>query len=109
VEDVLNKGDEISVRVVEVDRERGRIGLRLADDPEIEGKTPEELAAMGTGDKGGRGDRGNGRGGRGRDGRGGRDRGGRGRDRDRDRGGRGDRDPDRERAGSESSTAPSSE
>jgi ribonuclease PH len=30
VEDVLNKGDEISVRVVEVDRERGRIGLRLA-------------------------------------------------------------------------------
>src|SRR3954447_25702528 len=26
VEDVLNKGDEISVRVVEVDRERGRIG-----------------------------------------------------------------------------------
>ena len=47
--------------------ERGRIGLRLADDPEIAGKTPEELAAMGTGDKGGRGDRGgrgNGRGGR---------------------------------------------
>ena len=28
-----------SVRVVEVDRERGRIGLRLADDPEIAGKT----------------------------------------------------------------------
>ena len=38
VEDVLNKGDEISVRVVEVDRERGRIGLRLAEDPEIAGK-----------------------------------------------------------------------
>src|SRR2546423_7921563 len=32
VEDVLNRGDEVSVRVVEVDRERGRIGLRLADD-----------------------------------------------------------------------------
>jgi polyribonucleotide nucleotidyltransferase len=107
VEEVVNRGDELRVKVVEVDPERGRIGLRLADDPEIEGKTPEELAAMGTGDKGGRGDRGNGRGGRGRDGRGGRDRGGRGRDRD--RGGRGDRDPDRERAGSESSTAPSSE
>ena len=43
VEDVLNKGDEIHVRVVEVDRERGRIGLRLADDPDIAGKTKEEL------------------------------------------------------------------
>src|SRR3954470_6709060 len=83
VEDVLNRGDEVDVRVVEVDRERGRIGLRLADDPEIAGKSPEELAAMGTGDKrgGGGGDRG---------GRGGRDGGGRGRGgRDRDRGGRG--------------------
>ena len=29
VEDVLNRGDEIDVRVVEVDKERGRIGLRL--------------------------------------------------------------------------------
>jgi polyribonucleotide nucleotidyltransferase len=47
VEDVLNKGDEISVRVVEVDRERGRIGLRLAEDPDIAGKSVEELAAMG--------------------------------------------------------------
>ena len=35
VEDVLNKGDEIHVRVVEVDRERGRIGLRLAQDPDV--------------------------------------------------------------------------
>jgi polyribonucleotide nucleotidyltransferase len=93
VEEVLNRGDELHVKVVEVDRERGRIGLRLADDPEIEGKSPEELAAMGTGDKGGRGDRGNGRGRR-DGGRGGRDRGGRGgRDRDRDRSR--DRDPDR--------------
>ena len=45
VEEVLNKGDELAVRVVEVDRERGRIGLRLADDPEIAGKTVEELAS----------------------------------------------------------------
>jgi polyribonucleotide nucleotidyltransferase len=49
VEDVLNKGDEINVRVVEVDRERGRIGLRLADDPEIVGKSVEELATVGSG------------------------------------------------------------
>src|SRR4051794_7317925 len=70
VEEIFNKGDEISVRVVEVDRERGRIGLRLADDPDIAGKTSEELASVGTGDPtmGG----GNGRGGgRRRDGRGG--------------------------------------
>ena len=95
VEDVLNKGDEIAVRVVEVDRERGRIGLRLAEDPEIVGKSVEELATVGSGGGGGGGDRG----GRGRDrdrnGRGG-DRGGRGRDRDRGpRPPRGDRDPDR--------------
>src|SRR4051794_33787541 len=77
VEDVLNRGDEIDVRVVEVDKERGRIGLRLADDPEIAGKTAAELATVGTGDKGGDrgGDRPRGRGG---------DRGGRG-------GGRGER------------------
>src|SRR4051812_48200350 len=40
VEEVLNKGDELQVRVVEVDRERGRIGLRLSNDPEVEGKSP---------------------------------------------------------------------
>ncbi len=39
VEEVLSKGDEITVRVVEVDRERGRIGVRRSDDPEIAGKT----------------------------------------------------------------------
>src|SRR6476619_4336742 len=50
VEEVLNKGDEIEVRVVEVDKERGRIGLRLAEDPDIAGKTAEELATVGTGD-----------------------------------------------------------
>jgi polyribonucleotide nucleotidyltransferase len=55
VEDVLNRGDEVSVRVVEVDRERGRIGLRLADDPEVAGKTVEELATVGTGGGGGGG------------------------------------------------------
>jgi polyribonucleotide nucleotidyltransferase len=53
VEAVLNKGDEISVRVVEVDRERGRIGLRLADDPDIAGKSAEDLAGVGTGGGGG--------------------------------------------------------
>jgi polyribonucleotide nucleotidyltransferase len=58
VEDVVNRGDELRVRVVEVDRERGRIGLRLAEDPDIAGKTPEELASIGSGDKGPRGDRG---------------------------------------------------
>jgi polyribonucleotide nucleotidyltransferase len=88
VEEVVNRGDELAVKVVEVDRERGRIGLRLAEDPEIAGKSAEELASMGTGDKGGRGDRG-GRGRRDREnggGRGGRDRGGsRYRDRDRER------------------------
>jgi polyribonucleotide nucleotidyltransferase len=55
VEDVLNKGDEVTVRVVEVDRERGRIGLRLAHDPDIAGKTVEELAGVGTGGGGGGG------------------------------------------------------
>jgi polyribonucleotide nucleotidyltransferase len=97
VEAVFNRGDEVDVRVVEVDRERGRIGLRLADDPEIAGKTAEELASVGTGDRGGSGG-GGGRGGRDRDrgGRGGRDggRGGRGGDRGGNGGGRGgDRPP----------------
>src|SRR5258707_95817 len=44
VEDVLNKGDEIHVRVVEADPNRGRIGLRLSEDPEVQGKSVEELA-----------------------------------------------------------------
>jgi polyribonucleotide nucleotidyltransferase len=84
VEDVLNQGDEIDVTAVEVDKERGRIGLRLSDDPDVEGKSAEELASVGTGDPGG--------GGRRRDGGGGgrgRERGGRGRERGgRDGGGR---------------------
>ncbi len=57
VEDVLNKGDEVKVRVVEVDRERGRIGLRLSHDPDIAGKSVEELAGVGTGGGGGGGGR----------------------------------------------------
>jgi polyribonucleotide nucleotidyltransferase len=66
VDDVLSAGDEIDVTVVEVDRERGRIGLRLSADPSIEGKSAEELLAIGSGDGGRRtgGDRGD-RGGRG--------------------------------------------
>jgi polyribonucleotide nucleotidyltransferase len=55
VEDVLNKGDEINVRVVEVDRERGRIGLRLAEDPDVAGKSAQELAGVGSGGGGGGG------------------------------------------------------
>jgi polyribonucleotide nucleotidyltransferase len=77
VEDVLNQGDEIDVTVVEVDKERGRIGLRLTEDPDVAGKSPEELAGVGTGDPGPPRRDG---GGRGRGGRGG-DRGGRGGDR----------------------------
>jgi polyribonucleotide nucleotidyltransferase len=80
VEEVVNRGDELHVKVVEVDRERGRIGLRLAEDPEIAGKSAEELASMGTGDKGPRGDRGDRGNGRGR-----RPRERRPRERDRDR------------------------
>jgi polyribonucleotide nucleotidyltransferase len=82
VEDVLNQGDEIEVTAVEVDKERGRIGLRLSDDPDVEGKSAEELASVGTGDPGPP---------RRRDGGGGRrrERDGGGRRRERDGGGRG--------------------
>src|ERR1700760_686217 len=83
VDDVLSSGDLIDVTVVEVDKERGRIGLRLTDDPSVAGKSPEELASGGSGDGGRRngGDRGGDRGGRG--------------GRDRDRGGRGGRERER--------------
>jgi polyribonucleotide nucleotidyltransferase len=77
VEEVLNKGDEVAVKVVEVERERGRIGLRLAADPEVEGKSADELTAVAAAER----DRP--RGGGGREGRNG-DR-GRSRSRDRDR------------------------
>jgi polyribonucleotide nucleotidyltransferase len=81
VEDVLNRGDEVSVRVVEVDRERGRIGLRLADDPDVAGKSVEELVGVGSG--GGGGGRGS------REGGGGRGSSSNGRDRGRRRDGEG--------------------
>jgi polyribonucleotide nucleotidyltransferase len=69
VEDVLKPGDQLEVTVVEVDRERGRIGLRLSNDPAIEGKAGAELTEVGTGDPGPRrGSDGGGRG-RGREGR----------------------------------------
>src|SRR3954463_74456 len=64
VDDVLKAGEEIDVTVVEVDKERGRIGLRLSDDPAVEGKSPEELATVGSGDGGRGGGRREGRGGR---------------------------------------------
>ncbi len=89
VESVLSQGDIIDVTVAEVDKERGRIGLRLSDDPQIAGKTPEELQKLGTGDPtmgGGRGGRNGGdRGGRGgrEGGRGGREGGRGGRQRER--------------------------
>ena len=65
VEDVLSSGEEIDVTVVEVDKERGRIGLRLSADPDVEGKDASELAAVGSGDRGPRRDGGRDRGGRG--------------------------------------------
>src|SRR4029450_7639400 len=49
VDDVLKQGDELDVTVVEVDRERGRIGLRLSSDPAVEGKAPGELSQGGAG------------------------------------------------------------
>jgi len=95
VEDVLNLGDEVTVRVDDID-DRGKVSLSLI------GPDGQPMAGSGgggggerrdRGDRGGRDDRGgrgrDDRGGRGRDDRGGRgrdDRGGRGRD---DRGGRG--------------------
>jgi polyribonucleotide nucleotidyltransferase len=111
VEEVFNKGDEVAVKVVEVDRERGRIGLRLADDPEIQGKNPEELAQIAAAEasrpRGGGGDRNRDRGPGGpRSDRGGprngREGGNRdrdpGRDRDRDAGRVRDPDPERPRS-----------
>jgi polyribonucleotide nucleotidyltransferase len=62
VEDVLNRGDEVDVRVVEVDRERGRIGLRLAHDPDVAGKSVEELVGVSSGGGAPRGGRDGGRG-----------------------------------------------
>jgi polyribonucleotide nucleotidyltransferase len=87
VEDVLERGQQLEVRVVEVDADRGRIGLRLAADPAIQGKSAAELVGIGAGGGGGGGGDRGGRGGGDRGGRGGGDRGGRG------GGGGGDRRP----------------
>jgi polyribonucleotide nucleotidyltransferase len=64
VDDVLTAGEEIDVTVVEVDKERGRIGLRLSSDPSVEGKSPEELASVGSGGGSRNGGDGGSRGGR---------------------------------------------
>jgi hypothetical protein len=48
VEEVFNTGDDVDVVVVETIPERGRIGLRLADDPAVAGKSLEELADLDT-------------------------------------------------------------
>jgi len=55
VEEVLEQGQEIDVTVAEVDRERGRIGLRMTDDPAIAGKSPEEISALASNGGGGGG------------------------------------------------------
>ena len=67
VEEVLESGQVIDVTVAEVDKERGRIGLRMTDDPAIAGKSKDEIAAL-SANKGG----GGGGGGRGGDREGGR-------------------------------------
>ena len=101
VDDVMKMGDEVEVKIIEVDRE-GRVRFsrkELLEKPEgWEERPPRERGDRDRGDRGGRGggrgrgDRDRGRGGRGGD-RG--DRGGRGGDRDRGRGGRGRGDRDR--------------
>jgi len=66
VEEVLEAGQVIDVTVGEVDKERGRIGLRMTEDPAIAGKSKEEIAALSANKSGGGG------GGRGGDREGGR-------------------------------------
>jgi polyribonucleotide nucleotidyltransferase len=86
VTDVVNEGDMVTVKVLEVDKERGRVKLsRKALIPREDGTLEEERPRGG--DRGDRGDRG-GRGDRG-------DRGGFRGDRGGDRGDRGDRGGDR--------------
>ncbi|HEY4606191.1 MAG TPA: polyribonucleotide nucleotidyltransferase [Acidimicrobiia bacterium] len=104
VEDYLTDGQELKVRVREIDR--GKVSLELVEP--LEGATlPEpEAPRQDGGDRGGRDrDRGD------RGGRGGRDRDDRG-SRDRDRGDRGGRDrarSDRDRSGGEAPAAPKSD
>ncbi|HTU14123.1 MAG TPA: polyribonucleotide nucleotidyltransferase [Solirubrobacterales bacterium] len=64
VEEVLESGQVIDVTVAEVDKERGRIGLRMTDDPAIAGKSKEEIAALSANKGGGGGGRGGDREGR---------------------------------------------
>jgi polyribonucleotide nucleotidyltransferase len=86
IEDVINRGDVLDVIVQEVDRERGRIGLKLVAKHENGALVqPEELIERAKNaperpreerpPRRDGGDRGRGRGGRGGGGRGGRDRG----------------------------------
>ena len=95
VEEVLNKGDEISVRVVEVDK-RAR-PHRPAPRRGPGGRRQDRRGARGVGSGGGGGGGAGGDRGPRRDGRGPRrdGGGGGGRDRDRERRPRGDRDPER--------------
>jgi polyribonucleotide nucleotidyltransferase len=82
VEDVMNMGDEVEVKIIEVDRE-GRVRFSRKELlPKPEGWEDRPRPPRDGGDRGGRD----------------RDRGGRG-GRDRDRGGRGGRDRDRDRGG----------
>jgi polyribonucleotide nucleotidyltransferase len=89
VTDVVDVGDEVDIKVVEVDR-MGRVNLsKVQADVELGRVSPDEVRSSGDrggrgGDRGDRGGRGGDRGGRGGDrgGRGG-DRGGRGGDRNR--------------------------
>ena len=60
VEDVVNRGDTVDVRVAEIDRDRGRIGLRMLDE------SGEEITGNGDGEDDGGGD-GDGEGGGGDD------------------------------------------
>ncbi len=86
VTDVLNEGDEVTVKVIDIDA-TGRV--RLSRRVLLEGGDADREGDGGGERRGPRGDRG------GRGGRGG-DRGGRGRGGDRGRGGRGGRGPRRD-------------
>src|SRR3954449_8867209 len=112
VRDILSEGQEVKVKLLEVDqRGKVRLSMRLVDQEtgeEIPDTRPPREPREG-GDRGPRGDRHRG-GGRDRD-RGPRREGGRGGDRDRPRGERGDRDrgPRREREGGSEERGPAPE
>jgi len=54
VEDVINRGDSVDVRVEEVDRARGRIGLRLLNDDSAPAASGDSSEGGDDGDEGGR-------------------------------------------------------